>query len=177
MRRRYLYVFFALVMACSGNDPVNPPGNGGAGGSGGSATGGSGGSGGSATGGTGGSATGGTGGGATGGTGGATTPADASVPPPPGPPPRLPDAATPPPPPPPPARVDGGAAPGGACTTNGDCRLFDDYCGGCNCRALSRDQPNPTCATNPVACVVQPCLNKMAACVAGRCEVAPATRR
>jgi hypothetical protein len=57
---------------------------------------------------------------------------------------------------------------GGACTTDADCRLADDYCGGCNCLALSPGEKAPTCA-DPVQCLIAPCLNKTAACVAGHC--------
>ena len=34
----------------------------------------------------------------------------------------------------------------GACGTDSDCRLFDDYCTGCDCRALGKSDPNPTCS-------------------------------
>jgi len=63
---------------------------------------------------------------------------------------------------------DGGTAPGGECKSNADCRLVDDYCGGCNCLALGPGESAPKC-TDPVNCFVQPCMNKTAACVAGNC--------
>jgi len=57
---------------------------------------------------------------------------------------------------------------GGSCNSDADCRLVDDYCGGCNCLALAPGEKAPTCA-DPVACFVEPCLNKTAACVSGSC--------
>jgi hypothetical protein len=57
----------------------------------------------------------------------------------------------------------------GGCTTNDDCRLFDDYCTGCDCRALARSDPNPVCNGPPVQCYRQPCGLKVALCQAGRC--------
>jgi hypothetical protein len=60
-----------------------------------------------------------------------------------------------------------------ACTTDADCKLADDYCGGCNCVAYSTTPPK-TCA-DPVACFAQPCLNKVAACVSGACVAQSST--
>jgi hypothetical protein len=57
----------------------------------------------------------------------------------------------------------------GTCTANDDCRLFDDYCTGCDCRALGRNDPNPTCNGPGVQCIQQPCAFKVAGCVNGRC--------
>jgi hypothetical protein len=57
---------------------------------------------------------------------------------------------------------------GGSCKSDADCRLVDDYCGGCNCLALAPGESAPKC-TDPVACFVEPCLNKKAACVSGSC--------
>jgi hypothetical protein len=59
-------------------------------------------------------------------------------------------------------------SPGSECKSNADCRLVDDYCGGCNCLALAPGESAPTCS-DPVNCFVEPCLNKTAACVAGNC--------
>ncbi len=67
-----------------------------------------------------------------------------------------------------------------ACTTTGgagstqcagdtDCRLFDDYCGGCNCQALPKTAPDPTCNGTTVSCLVAPCMNKRATCTNGQC--------
>ncbi len=59
----------------------------------------------------------------------------------------------------------------GSCTTNADCRLFDDYCTGCNCRALARTDPNPVCSSPGVQCIRQPCGFAVALCLNGRCEM------
>ena len=58
---------------------------------------------------------------------------------------------------------------GGACRTDADCRLFDDYCTGCDCRALARSDPNPVCNSAGVMCYRQPCGLKVALCQSGRC--------
>jgi hypothetical protein len=76
------------------------------------------------------------------------------------------DASTP--------QADGGG-PGTACRMDSDCRLFDDYCTGCDCRALAKTDSNPTCNGPGVRCAVQPCANKVAACESGRCVVRAAT--
>ena len=57
----------------------------------------------------------------------------------------------------------------GACRADSDCRLVDDYCTGCDCRALAKTDPDPTCSGPGVRCLVQPCLRKTASCVAGKC--------
>jgi hypothetical protein len=59
----------------------------------------------------------------------------------------------------------------GACRIDEDCRLFDDYCTGCQCLALRTSDPNPKCAGPGVKCVQAPCANKMAACQSFRCAV------
>jgi hypothetical protein len=61
------------------------------------------------------------------------------------------------------------AAAPGSCTTAADCRLFSDYCTGCDCRALARGDKDPTCDGPGVRCVADPCMTKVAACVAGKC--------
>lgn len=61
------------------------------------------------------------------------------------------------------------------CKADADCRKFSDYCVGCNCRALSVCQPDPTCPTPGVQCFVDPCFNKEAFCNAGTCALRPAT--
>src|SRR5205814_7400550 len=66
---------------------------------------------------------------------------------------------------------DAGTA-GAPCTADGDCRLFDNYCGGCACDALGKNDPDPKCSGPLVACVRQPCMGKVAACLKGRCAVA-----
>lgn len=59
----------------------------------------------------------------------------------------------------------------GACSTDSDCRLFDDYCTGCDCRALSSNQKDPTCTGPGVKCFAEPCMGHAAACVQGVCAV------
>jgi len=59
----------------------------------------------------------------------------------------------------------------GSCTQDTDCRLFDDYCTGCDCRALSTSQKDPVCNGPGVKCFAEPCLNHTAACVQGTCTV------
>ena len=61
------------------------------------------------------------------------------------------------------------AAGTGGCRVDGDCRLFDDYCTGCDCRALVKGDPDPVCPRSPMACLVAPCTGKAAACRAGKC--------
>jgi hypothetical protein len=56
------------------------------------------------------------------------------------------------------------------CSTDSDCRLVSDYCGGCSCLALGPTQSDPTCA-QPVACFRDPCGGEAAVCVGGVCEV------
>ncbi|SRR5258706_11640748 len=61
----------------------------------------------------------------------------------------------------------------GECTTDADCHLEDNYCGGCNCLALANGEAAPTC-TNPVQCFAAPCAvtSGVAACVNGQCTLA-----
>ena len=68
----------------------------------------------------------------------------------------------------------GGSGSFGVCTIDSDCSLYDDYCGGCNCRAVPANVAvDPACGpADMVSCVVEPCLNHTAACSNGRCEVA-----
>jgi hypothetical protein len=61
----------------------------------------------------------------------------------------------------------------GSCAVDSDCRLFDDYCTGCDCRALAKNDPNPTCNGAGVQCLVQPCGFKITRCTSGRCVVIP----
>jgi hypothetical protein len=77
---------------------------------------------------------------------------------------------------PPPPRPDAAVATdAGSCRSDADCRLFDDYCTGCDCRALSRTDPDPRCSGPGVRCFAPPCMNKVAACEAGRCVVRDGT--
>jgi hypothetical protein len=68
---------------------------------------------------------------------------------------------------------DGTASDGGAqCGRPSDCRLFSDYCEGCNCRALGVHDADPKCEGTIVTCFADPCMGKQADCSpAGRCVV------
>jgi hypothetical protein len=72
-----------------------------------------------------------------------------------------------------PADAGPGPTEPGACVKDTDCRLFSDYCTGCDCRALSRAERDPTCSGPGVRCLVDPCQRKTAACVKGRCVASP----
>jgi len=61
--------------------------------------------------------------------------------------------------------------PKGACKTDADCTLAADYCTSCLCRALGPGETIPPCAGPGVKCFADPCLNKEAGCVSGKCEV------
>lgn len=58
-----------------------------------------------------------------------------------------------------------------SCTTDGDCRTFADYCTGCDCRALSTTDADPTCSGPGVRCLADPCGGKTAVCVSGSCSL------
>lgn len=58
-----------------------------------------------------------------------------------------------------------------ACATDADCRLFSDYCTGCDCRALGIHDPDPVCPGPGVRCFADPCATHAAACVNGSCTV------
>jgi hypothetical protein len=62
----------------------------------------------------------------------------------------------------PPVRLD-------RCDTASDCRLFDDYCTGCDCRALARTEPTPVCPGPGVFCFAQPCQMHTVACESNHC--------
>jgi len=59
-----------------------------------------------------------------------------------------------------------------SCHADADCRLFSDYCSGCDCRALPNGSPDPTCSGPGVQCLVDPCQRKSAVCTNGACVVA-----
>ena len=61
------------------------------------------------------------------------------------------------------------------CTKDADCRLFSDYCGGCNCLTLGPKEPNPKCTTGQVQCLVDPCRNLEARCEHGSCVAGDAS--
>lgn len=77
------------------------------------------------------------------------------------------DAGTPPKP----ETGTGTGTGGAACQIDSDCRLFDDYCTGCDCRSLAKGEPDPKCSGPGVRCFAQPCARKTAACEAGHCIV------
>jgi hypothetical protein len=57
------------------------------------------------------------------------------------------------------------------CSSDADCHLEDNYCGGCNCLALPKGESGPICK-DPVQCFAQPCgFGQVAACVSGQCVV------
>jgi hypothetical protein len=64
----------------------------------------------------------------------------------------------------------------GACARDSDCRLSDNYCGGCACDALGPGERPATCS-NPVQCFRQPCAGQVARCdtTTRRCEARPAS--
>jgi hypothetical protein len=69
---------------------------------------------------------------------------------------------------------DGGVVPDvlpSNCTSDADCRVFSDYCTGCDCRTLGINESDPVCSGAGVQCLVDPCLNKAATCQAGRCAL------
>jgi hypothetical protein len=74
------------------------------------------------------------------------------------------DPPTPPPEPPP-------TPPAAECKSDADCRLFSDYCTGCDCRALGPSEPDPTCTGRPVNCIADPCMRRKAECRSGSCEL------
>lgn len=55
------------------------------------------------------------------------------------------------------------------CTTANDCRLVDDYCTGCNCRALGPGETLPACTGPGVQCLIAPCDGEAPTCKDGRC--------
>jgi hypothetical protein len=66
---------------------------------------------------------------------------------------------------------------GGACTVDADCRLESDYCLGCDCRALAKEQKLPKCTGPGVRCLLDPCKDKMAICKDARCTATAASTR
>ena len=57
------------------------------------------------------------------------------------------------------------------CKVDADCRLFSDYCDGCNCVALGVNEPAPICTGDVVQCLVDPCRELEARCEYGSCVV------
>ena len=56
-----------------------------------------------------------------------------------------------------------------ACRDDSDCTLMDDYCTGCDCRALGPKGTLAACSGSGVQCLVAPCANKVALCKEGQC--------
>jgi hypothetical protein len=67
---------------------------------------------------------------------------------------------------------DPGPAP--QCRSDADCRAFSFMCTGCDCLALGPNDREPVCQGPGVQCLVDPCLNKRAACDSGRCVITTA---
>ncbi|MBI5512722.1 MAG: hypothetical protein HY909_03085 [Deltaproteobacteria bacterium] len=57
------------------------------------------------------------------------------------------------------------------CSTDADCRVYSDYCTGCDCRALSTREPDPVCTGPGVRCFADPCLGRTAVCLQGSCSL------
>lgn len=55
------------------------------------------------------------------------------------------------------------------CKSDKECRLFSNYCEGCQCLALASGEFDPVCKGNIVACFVDPCRGAEARCVSGQC--------
>lgn len=55
------------------------------------------------------------------------------------------------------------------CKSDKECRLFSNYCDGCQCLALDDGEVNPVCKGDIVACFVDPCRNAEARCIQGQC--------
>jgi hypothetical protein len=63
----------------------------------------------------------------------------------------------------------GNMDPGAACSKDADCRTFSDYCTGCDCRVLGKQEKDPTCSGPGVRCLADPCRDRAAACQDGHC--------
>jgi hypothetical protein len=63
----------------------------------------------------------------------------------------------------------GNMDPGAACSKDADCRTFADYCTGCDCRVLGKQEKDPTCSGPGVRCLADPCRDRAAACQDGHC--------
>ena len=57
------------------------------------------------------------------------------------------------------------------CKVDSDCRLFSDYCTGCNCHALAKTEKEPLCSGPGVRCLADPCMQKGPVCDRGKCVV------
>lgn len=69
-----------------------------------------------------------------------------------------------------PSPVASGEAPtSGRCSRDEDCKLHSFYCESCQCLALAKEQPEPTCRGRAVNCLLDPCQHRRAACDHGKC--------
>jgi hypothetical protein len=57
------------------------------------------------------------------------------------------------------------------CLVNADCRAFSSYCDGCQCLPTGVLDPDPSCHATIVACFMNPCHHKQAACINGLCQL------
>jgi hypothetical protein len=62
------------------------------------------------------------------------------------------------------APLDSSASSSASCSSASECRTFSDYCGGCACDALGKNDPDPTCDADTVSCFVDPCRDRSATC-------------
>jgi len=65
----------------------------------------------------------------------------------------------------------GGSSSTGECTQDSDCELFAFYCTGCDCLVLAPGEAEPTCSGPGVQCFADACLNRVAVCDQGSCQV------
>jgi hypothetical protein len=91
------------------------------------------------------------------------------------------EAPTQPPPPPapttaPPAAPEADAASPSAarCTRDEDCQAVSFMCTGCDCIPMAKGADPPKCEGRGVACFVDPCMTKRAACREGACAIVDA---
>ncbi len=66
---------------------------------------------------------------------------------------------------------DAGAKPDALIGCDAGCRLFSSSCNGCVCLSLPMAKRNPSCDGGMVACLVDPCEGKTAACTSDGCVV------
>ena len=57
------------------------------------------------------------------------------------------------------------------CRSDADCRAVAFTCSACDCLALGPSDLDPVCAGPGVACFVDPCLNRVPICNAGKCQL------
>lgn len=57
------------------------------------------------------------------------------------------------------------------CSSDADCRIAANYCGGCHCEALAPGEEAAPCK-DPVACLLDPCHFLVAVCDDGTCSTA-----